>query len=378
MSDQAPKIPDATPLPDYTQGERQTLLVEDLGRTWLLNRTADMEAIWENMSRVEFGEDERMPYWAELWPASLLLVRWLTRNREAVRGRVCLDIGCGLGLSAIVASWLGAKVVAMDHQWPAVYFSRENAALNGVGQPLWTQMDWCAPAFKPGAFDFMWAGDIVYETRFYHPPDQTVPRPPGSGGQDLAGRAQAQRVPARVGAPGRGRLRGPFAVHRTRARGRLPGHGQPLAIDPSLGKEHPMGKTIRFGVSLNSELLEKFDQLCEEKSYSNRSEAIRDLIRGVLVQKEWESTDTEIAAVLSLVYDHHVSDLAQRLIEIQHEEHAVILTTVHVHLDHHNCLEVLILKGPGEAIRNLSQKLISTKGVKHGKLTLTTTGQDLV
>lgn len=139
-----------------------------------------------------------------------------------------------------------------------------------------------------------------------------------------------------------------------------------------------MGKTIRFGVSLNSDLLEKFDQLCEEKSYPNRSEAIRDLLRGTLVEKQWEASDKEIAAVLSLVYDHHVSDLAQRLVEIQHEEHDAILTSVHVHLDHHNCLEVLILKGPGVAIQRLAQKLISTKGVKHGKLTLTTTGQDLV
>ncbi len=139
-----------------------------------------------------------------------------------------------------------------------------------------------------------------------------------------------------------------------------------------------MGKTIRFGVSLNSDLLEKFDQLCEEKSYPNRSEAIRDLLRATLVEKQWESSDRETAAVLSLVYDHHVSDLAQRLVEIQHEEHDAILTSVHVHLDHHNCLEVLILKGPGDAIQRLSQKLISTKGVKHGKLTLTTTGQGLV
>ena len=139
-----------------------------------------------------------------------------------------------------------------------------------------------------------------------------------------------------------------------------------------------MGKTIRFGVSLNSDLLEKFDRLCDEKSYSNRSEAIRDLIRGVLVEKSWESADKETAGVLSLVYDHHVSDLAQRLVEIQHDEHGTILTSVHVHLDHHNCLEVLILKGPGEAVKRLADRLVSTKGVKHGKLTLTTTGQDLV
>ena len=139
-----------------------------------------------------------------------------------------------------------------------------------------------------------------------------------------------------------------------------------------------MGKTIRFGVSLNSDLLDKFDELCEERSYPNRSEAIRDLIRGVLVEKEQQITGAEIAAVLTLVYDHHVSDLSQRLVEIQHDEHDVILTSVHVHLDHHNCLEVLILKGAGDAIKRLSDKLISTKGVKHGKLTLTTTGQGLV
>jgi len=139
-----------------------------------------------------------------------------------------------------------------------------------------------------------------------------------------------------------------------------------------------MGKTIRFGVSLNSELLEKFDALCEEKSYQTRSEAIRDLIRNVLVQKEWEETDREIAGTLTLVYDHHVSDLSQRLVEIQHDDHDLILTSMHVHLDHHNCLEVLILKGPGEAIQRLSQRLISTKGVKYGKLSLATTGQDIV
>ena len=89
-----------------------------------------------------------------------------------------------------------------------------------------------------------------------------------------------------------------------------------------------MGQTIRFGVSLNSELLEKFDALCDEKSYQTRSEAIRDLIRGVLVQKEWEQSDQEVAGVLTLVYDHHTSDLAQRLIEIQHEQHDIILSSM--------------------------------------------------
>jgi CopG family nickel-responsive transcriptional regulator len=138
-----------------------------------------------------------------------------------------------------------------------------------------------------------------------------------------------------------------------------------------------MGKTIRFGVSLDSDLLEKFDALCEERCYQTRSEAIRDLIRNTLVQKEWEDTASELAGTLSLVYDHHQSDLAQKLTEIQHDHHDLILSTLHVHLDHYNCLEVLILRGPGQEIQKLAQRLISTKGVKHGKLGLTTTGQGL-
>lgn len=139
-----------------------------------------------------------------------------------------------------------------------------------------------------------------------------------------------------------------------------------------------MGQTIRFGVSLDSELLEKFDKLCEERCYQTRSEAIRDLIRNTLVQKEWEDSDRDLAGTLTLVYDHHKSDLAQRLTEMQHEVHDVIHSSLHVHLDHDNCLEVLIMRGPGKAVREAGQRLISTKGVKHGKLNLATTGEDLV
>ncbi len=138
-----------------------------------------------------------------------------------------------------------------------------------------------------------------------------------------------------------------------------------------------MGKTIRFGVSLDSDLLTKFDKLCDEKSYQTRSEAIRDLIRNKLVQQEWEQSSGELAGTLSMVYDHHQSGLAQKLTEIQHEVHEVILSTLHVHLDHHNCLEVLVLKGEAEKIKSLGQRLISTKGVKHGNLGLTTTGHEL-
>jgi CopG family nickel-responsive transcriptional regulator len=138
-----------------------------------------------------------------------------------------------------------------------------------------------------------------------------------------------------------------------------------------------MGETIRFGVSLDSDLLEKFDVLCKEKSYQTRSEAIRDLIRSMLVQRQWENSDGEVAGTLTLVYDHHQSGLAQKLTECQHDSHEVILSTMHVHLDHNNCLEVLVLKGSAEMIKTLGQKLISTKGVKHGHLVLTTTGQEL-
>ena len=138
-----------------------------------------------------------------------------------------------------------------------------------------------------------------------------------------------------------------------------------------------MGKLTRFGVSLDEELLEPFDALCAVKGYSNRSEAIRDLIRKALVAEEWQQADGQGAGTLTLVYDHHKNDLARRLTQMQHDEHAIIIATLHVHLDHHNCLEVLILKGEAARVRALADKLISCKGVKHGTFSGTTTGQDL-
>lgn len=138
-----------------------------------------------------------------------------------------------------------------------------------------------------------------------------------------------------------------------------------------------MGKLARFGVSLDDELLEPFDALCERKGYTNRSEAIRDLIRRALVEESWSSSSCG-AGTLTLVYDHHKNDLARRLMDIQHDEHECIVTTMHVHLDHNNCLEVLVLKGEPEQVRALADRLVSCKGVKHGVFTATTTGQDLV
>ena len=138
-----------------------------------------------------------------------------------------------------------------------------------------------------------------------------------------------------------------------------------------------MGQTIRFGVSLDSDLLEKFDALCEERCYQTRSEAIRDLIRGTLVQKEWEDLNKEMVGTLTLVFDHHHSDLAQKMTEIQHSSLDVIHSSLHIHLDHHNCMEVLAVRGKAAPIKRIADELIAAKGVKHGKLTVTSTGKDL-
>ena len=138
-----------------------------------------------------------------------------------------------------------------------------------------------------------------------------------------------------------------------------------------------MGNTIRFGVSLDSDLLERFDALCAQRGYETRSEAIRDLLRSTLVEQEWEDSGKDIAATLTLVYDHHKSDLAQKVTNAQHDAHHLIITTLHVHLDHDNCMEVLVLKGPGAEVRALAERLIATKGVMFGKLSLATTGANL-
>ncbi len=139
-----------------------------------------------------------------------------------------------------------------------------------------------------------------------------------------------------------------------------------------------MSGTTRFGVSLDTTLLASFDELCARRSYGNRSEAIRDLLRKALVEDAWERAHTDGAGTLTLVYDHHKSDIAKRLMHIQHDHHDCIITTLHVHLDHDNCLEVLVLKGECDKIRTLAQRLISIRGVKHGAFSFTTTGQDVV
>ncbi len=133
----------------------------------------------------------------------------------------------------------------------------------------------------------------------------------------------------------------------------------------------------RFGISLDSSLLKSFDGLIVKKGYLNRSEAIRDLIRDSLVKEEWKYGDKETVGAITIVYSHDTRELTDNLIEIQHQHHISVISSMHVHLDHHNCLEVIVVKGKGTVIKRIADKLIGTKGVKHGKLTLTTTGKHL-
>ncbi len=132
----------------------------------------------------------------------------------------------------------------------------------------------------------------------------------------------------------------------------------------------------RFGVSLEEDLLNQFDGLIAADGYGNRSEAIRDLIRNALVQKEWSDEGAETAGAVILVYDHHRYELAQKVTDVQHEHYSNIISTLHVHLDHHNCLEVVLLKGAAGAIKKIADSLISTRGVKHGRFVGMTTGKD--
>ncbi len=138
-----------------------------------------------------------------------------------------------------------------------------------------------------------------------------------------------------------------------------------------------MEKLIRFGVSMDSGLLKSFDKYITGKGYANRSEAIRDLIRNNLVEKEWKAGTRETVGTVTIVYDHHTRELSDILTNIQHQYHTSIISNLHVHLDSHNCLEILVVKGKGRDIKKIADKLIGTKGVKHGKLTTTTLGKDL-
>jgi len=133
---------------------------------------------------------------------------------------------------------------------------------------------------------------------------------------------------------------------------------------------------VRFGMSLPGNLMERFDTHIEAKGYGNRSEAIRDLIRRELVDEEIESDET-VLGVLHILYDHSKRELTEKLTETQHAHHHHIISSMHVHLDHLNCLEVILIRGIPKTIRKISERLLAEKGVKHGKLYLTSDGKDL-
>jgi len=138
-----------------------------------------------------------------------------------------------------------------------------------------------------------------------------------------------------------------------------------------------MAELCRIGVAISDDLLAKFDELITERGYSNRSEAFRDLIRNELVQETWKSSDAEVFGTVTLVYDHHARLLTERLTELQHQYHSAILSALHVHLDHNNCLEVILVKGKAALVQKLANSLIAVKGVKHGRFTVTTSSHHL-
>lgn len=132
----------------------------------------------------------------------------------------------------------------------------------------------------------------------------------------------------------------------------------------------------RFSISIEQNLLDIFDEHIQARQYNNRSEAIRDLIRKSFVKKEWEA-DKKVMGVINLVYDHHQHQLQEKVTELQHDYHHLIVSTTHVHMDHDNCLEVIIVKGKAMEVQELSDQLLALKGVRDGHLAMSSTGKAL-
>jgi CopG family transcriptional regulator, nickel-responsive regulator len=137
-----------------------------------------------------------------------------------------------------------------------------------------------------------------------------------------------------------------------------------------------MSQLSRTGVSLEEDLLKEFDRLIAKRGYQNRSEAIRDLIREALLAETVDS-NKPVVGTLTLVYDHHIPGLSQKLTETQHGAGAMVLAATHVHLDHHYCLEVIIMKGRSKDIQTIADRMLALRGVELGKLVLTNSGKDL-
>ncbi len=135
-------------------------------------------------------------------------------------------------------------------------------------------------------------------------------------------------------------------------------------------------KVERASISLPESLLEKFDWLIAKKGYANRSEALRDLIRNLLIEEEWNE-NANVVATVTLIYNHHTSNLLDKLTDVEHESIGKIISTMHIHIDTDNCLEVLCLKGKSSVVKGIGDKLISQKGVKYGKMVMATTGKEV-
>jgi len=138
-----------------------------------------------------------------------------------------------------------------------------------------------------------------------------------------------------------------------------------------------MGELARIGIALSEDLLKEFDDLIAKRGYTNRSEAFRDLVRNELVNEISGSPDAEVYGTVTLIYDHHARLLSEKLTELQHKYYSAIMSAVHVHLDHDNCLEVILVRGKSALVQKLANALIATKGVKHGRFMLTTSGRNL-
>ncbi len=133
----------------------------------------------------------------------------------------------------------------------------------------------------------------------------------------------------------------------------------------------------RFSIAVEDELLGRFDRLLVNEGYENRSEAIRDLIRDALVRQEWESDDSVTTGTVVLVYDHHKHDLMKKLTDIQHESVDLIVASLHTHLDEHHCQEIIVMRGSVAEMKRMANRLISTNGVKHGRMLPSTTGKGI-
>jgi Predicted transcriptional regulators containing the CopG/Arc/MetJ DNA-binding domain and a metal-binding domain len=137
-----------------------------------------------------------------------------------------------------------------------------------------------------------------------------------------------------------------------------------------------MSTLYRFGISLEKDLIEEFDKHIKGRDYKNRSEAIRDLIRADLVKKQW-LCDNEVAGALTMNYDHHKRELVNKLMDVQHDFQKIVISTQHIHLDHHNCLEIIAVRGKAREVEKLASLLKSQVGVKHVALSMSTTGRAL-